>query len=141
MKKQIIALAATACAVLATGCAHVEFRTSCSKETNNKACNPEIEASAGSLASAFVDLKGMRKYDGKLVDADLFNGQGRWGNIISLDVWPLAGVGIGWLGVSAHILPVEAGVGVFGYNPQKEVPAPAPAKKPEAPVPPSQTGK
>jgi hypothetical protein len=69
------------------------------------------------LASAYVGLEGITPYDGTILRIGLWHMDARPGEIFSLDIWPLVGFGVGLVGVRAHVLPVDAGVGVIWYQP------------------------
>lgn len=59
----------------------------------------------------------------------------RFGNeIVSLDVWPLAGLGIGLIGSRAYVFPFCAGLGVFGFPPVSQAVTTVPAS-PAQPAP------
>lgn len=104
MRKSLIIMA-LACAVLACGCAADigtdEYRA------------PGIST----IASAYVGLEGIKPYDGNIIHIGLWDMDERPGEIASFDLWPLFGVGIGIVGVRAHVLPVDAGVGAIWYQP------------------------
>lgn len=73
--------------------------------------------SISTLASAYVGLSGIRPYDGKIVSIGLADMGTRPGEILSFDVWPLFGFGVGIVGARAHVLPVDVGVGALWYQP------------------------
>jgi len=68
----------------------------------------------------------MRGYDGTILKFSTFNDAERPGELLSLDLWSLAGVGIGPIGARVRILPFGIGFGTIAYDPQ---PQPAAAKK------------
>ena len=73
------------------------------------------------LVDGYVACNGIRPYDGIFIDADaLSQGSERWGDLLSLDVWPIGGVGISFIGARIKILPFEAGFGLFGESPRPE---------------------
>jgi len=72
------------------------------------------------LADGYVSLSALHGYNGTILDFGLLNESLRRGEILSLDVWPLAGVGVGVVGARVRVLPMEAGLGVLWYNPKPE---------------------
>jgi hypothetical protein len=52
------------------------------------------------------------------VNVGVLRGTQRDGELVSVDVWPLFGVGVGILGARASILGLEVGVGTLFYDPQ-----------------------
>ncbi|MCX7045875.1 MAG: hypothetical protein NTX50_10385 [Candidatus Sumerlaeota bacterium] len=75
--------------------------------------------SAG-LVESYLNFNGLHKYDGKFIEAGVFSGKDRWGEIVSLEVWPIASVGCSFIGFKAQLLPFETGVGVLGYDPRRD---------------------
>ena len=55
--------------------------------------------------------------DGKILRIGLWHMDERPGEIVSLDVWPLVGFGVGLVGVRAHVPPFNTGVGEIWYQP------------------------
>lgn len=53
-----------------------------------------------------------------VVNVGVLRGTQRDGELASVDVWPLFGVGVGVLGARASILGLEVGVGTLFYDPQ-----------------------
>ncbi len=106
---------------------------------------PTAEASVGAgLVNGYVSANGIRKYNGNIVELGVLPGYGATGELASIDVWPVAGIGFGLLGIRAHLFPLEAGLGVLFYHPQPwgpplvtpPPPAPPAAPPPSAPPPP-----
>jgi hypothetical protein len=86
---------------------------------------PEAEPSSlrmEGLASAYVSTGGIRQYDKTILQFELFSNLGRSGEIVSVDLWPFAGFGLGLVGVRAHVLPLEVGAGILFYPPKPAVP-------------------
>jgi hypothetical protein len=52
------------------------------------------------------------------VNVGVLRGTQRDGELVSVDVWPLFGVGVGIVGARASILGLEVGVGSLFYDPQ-----------------------
>ena len=97
---------------------------------------PGAEASVGAgLVNGYVSVNAIRTYDGDILTMGILPGYGATGELASIDVWPLVGVGIGILGVRAHVLPLEAGVGVLFYHPRPW--SPPPPQPPPPPPPPA----
>jgi hypothetical protein len=79
-------------------------------------------------ATGYADLNGIRPWDHTILRAHLLDD----GELVSLGIWPLAEVGIGFVGARAQILPFEAGVGTLLYSPEpNKVSAFAPAEEPK----------
>ena len=97
---------------------------------------PEIKSTG--IVSTHLALDDIRPFNGKLIEGGVLSGGQRWGNLVSLDIWPVGGLGLGLLGVRMKLLFLEAGVGFFGYDAQprdfpirgRKTEAPE-AKKPE----------
>jgi hypothetical protein len=70
------------------------------------------------LAHAHASVNGLDDYDGSLLDIGILtNTRGR-GELVSVEVGPLAGVGVGLFGARARVLPLELGAGVGFYDPR-----------------------
>ena len=80
---------------------------------------PQIKARG--LVNAHFTATGFEPYGGHVLKAGLFGDSNRAGEIVSLDVWPIAGVGVGLVGARVRLLPLEMGVGVLGYDPKPVV--------------------
>ena len=76
------------------------------------------ESKPAGLFEAFCDLDGIHSYNGTFIEAGILSTRDRWGNIVSLEVWPIAGLGVSFIGLKAQLLPLQAGVGFFGYDPR-----------------------
>ena len=93
------------------------------------------------FADGYIRADALKPYDGTLLRFGLLTEAERHGEIFSLDVWPLFGVGIGLVGARVRILWVEAGLGNLFYRPrpatvkviEKE---PRPTDVPESEAPP-----
>lgn len=70
------------------------------------------------LADGFVVVDSIRPYDGRIVELGLFGGKDTWGNLASVEVWPIGGVGLSFVGAKARLAFLEAGVGALGYHPR-----------------------
>jgi len=55
---------------------------------------------------------------GSLVNVGVLRNTARKGEVVSVDVWPLFGVGVGVVGARASVLGLEVGVGSLLYDPQ-----------------------
>jgi hypothetical protein len=69
------------------------------------------------LGNAYVSVDDLRPYDGNILQLDILNGAQLSGEILNVDIWPVVGVGIGLLGVRAHVGPLGVGVGTLFYKP------------------------
>lgn len=58
-----------------------------------------------------------RRWNGNVVEFGAFGGTERKGEFLSLDVWPLFGVGVGAIGARVRVLPIEIGFGTLFYEP------------------------
>jgi hypothetical protein len=122
------------CCAFAPGCKLVDIRTD--------------ESHSGVASDGFI--RGYATYgwsdQASLLQIELLGGRSR-GSILEIELWKLARVELGLLGVSAGIGPLHAGLGVFFYHPTppfgghtgKEQPfPPIPPVQPIPPVPPVQ---
>ena len=80
-----------------------------------------VEAECDGLLNGYATCNGIRPYDGTLIEAGCLSFNDRWGDVVSLDIWPIGGVGVGLIGAQVKLLPFEAGIGLLGYDPQPEV--------------------
>lgn len=75
-------------------------------------------ARVSGLASGYVSVVDLPAYEDTVIRFGIFDMTDRPGEIISLDIWPLAGAGVGILGAWARVLVLEAGGGVLWYQPE-----------------------
>ncbi len=83
-----------------------------------KAAGEPARLETGGLASGYLALNGIRPYDQRLFYVGIFK---KWRDefeVVTLDVWPLVGVGVGLAGVRVQLLPLEVAVGVLAYHPK-----------------------
>ena len=93
-----------------TGCASLTVGT------------PPRQESKG-VFKGYMVYNGFRPYDGKILEAGVLSKNDRWGDIVSLDLWPIGGVGVSWVsfvGAKIKLLPFEIGFGVLGHYPEPE---------------------
>lgn len=119
--KVIARVASAALVALLGGCISLKVGT----ETP-PACL-EIEG----LVDGYVSMSALHGYNGTILDFGLFTKSLRKGEILSLDVWPLAGIGVGVVGARVRVLPLEAGLGVLWYDPKPEPACPVKPNKVE----------
>lgn len=81
------------------------------------------------LVNAYVSPNGIHDYDGHIIYLGLFNKSLRRGEFLSFELWPLTGLGIGFVGVRFQLLPLEIGLGALAYDPKP----PSDYSKPEPP--------
>jgi len=93
--------------------------TGCTSFTVNADKNPPQVKSKG-LVNAYFACNGIRPFDRRIIEAGVFSDSDRWGNVASLDVWPIAGIGISLIGARVKLLPFELGLGILGYDPEPE---------------------
>jgi hypothetical protein len=91
------------------------------------------------LADGYASLNALRPYDGTLVEAGILGASGRGGEIVALDVWPIAGAGVGIAGGRLRLLFAEVGLGILFYSPRPESgeikpPPEEPESTPHAPM-------
>jgi hypothetical protein len=79
------------------------------------------------LYDGYFNFDGLRDYDGNIIDLTLFGTGARRGELIHLEIWPFAGLGIGLFGVRAQVLPIDVGFGTLLYEPS----APTGSDEPE----------
>ena len=97
------------CAALLPGCLSLSLRT--------EQHDPALAVSG--IVDGYVTPDALGSYDGELLHAGLFGSSARKGEIASLDVWPLFGVGIGVVGARVRVLPIEAALGTLFYEPSR----------------------
>ena len=76
------------------------------------------QLNARGLVNGHFTATGFEPYDGKIMKAGIFGDADRPGELASLDVWPIGGLGVGFVGGRIRILPVEMGFGILGYDPK-----------------------
>jgi len=79
---------------------------------------PRLESKP--LLKGYMVYNGFRPYDGKILETGVLSKNDRWGDIVSLDLWPIGGVGVSFIGAKIKLLPFEIGFGVFGHDPEPE---------------------
>jgi len=72
------------------------------------------------LIDGYVNTDGLREYDGNIIDVSFLGTGARKGELLHVEVWPFAGVGIGLFGIRGQILPLDFGVGTAFYAPSQE---------------------
>jgi hypothetical protein len=81
------------------------------------------------LAHAYGSFQGIHPYDGTFFRLGFLKDT-RKGELLSVEIWPLVGAGIGVVGARIQLLPLEVGAGVLFYDP---APLPRPEKADEEP--------
>ncbi len=71
------------------------------------------------LVDGYATVDALDPYDGQLVHAGIFSSAARRGEVASLDVWPLFGVGVGVAGGRVRVLPLEVALGTLFYEPSR----------------------
>jgi len=71
----------------------------------------------------YATHKEMRAYNGTIVSLSTFNDARRPGELLSVDLWPLAGAGIGPIGARLRILPFGIGLGMLADDPSPQAAA------------------
>lgn len=71
------------------------------------------------LASGYATIEAFPKYDGNILKAGLFQESARDGEWASIDIWPLGGIGVGFIGARVRVLFFEVGLGVLAYTPTR----------------------
>ena len=89
---------------------------------------PNVRSSG--LVDGYLTASALRKFDGVILSVGVLGSNTRPGEIVSADIWPLAGVGLGLVGCRARLMPFEAGVGVLGYCPRPVVDTASPCRCP-----------
>ena len=93
--------------------------TGCASLTVGTRDSPPQVRSQG-LLNSYLAFNGFRPYDRTFIDAGILSDNDRWGSIASLDIWPIGGMGVSFVGARMKLLPFEIGVGVLGYEPEPE---------------------
>ena len=66
----------------------------------------------------YASYKEMPKWDGTILKIATFDDDNRPGELLTLDIPFLAGIGIGPIGARVRILPFALGVGTIAYDPK-----------------------
>jgi hypothetical protein len=107
MKKIIVGMSILSC-LLMNGCLSV------GTDSNP----PQIKTSG--IIDSYIAISGFKKYE-NLISVDVFSGDNqRWGSILSVEVWPLLGVGCSFVGAKVKVFPFEIGIGTLGYHPRPD---------------------
>ena len=67
--------------------------------------------------NAFATMGDLPEYDGAILQAHLFRGGKRTGEIAAIDIWPILGLDLGVLGLRGRLFNLEAGAGTLFYRP------------------------
>lgn len=94
-------------ALMAAGCVSVRVGTD----------DPSQIRLAG-LATGYATLSALPDYDGTLLKAGTLGHADRDGEIVAVDLWPIAGVGVGLVGLRLRLLALETAVGSLFYHPE-----------------------
>ena len=106
MKRTVFLLAAVL--VLTSGC--IRLKTGFYPES--------YKADFQGWFKGYASYKEMPTWDGTFLKIATFDDNERPGEILTLDIPFLAGVGIGLLGARVRILPFALGVGTIAYDPK-----------------------
>lgn len=79
---------------------------------------PQIKADG--ILNGYMAYNGFRPYDGNIFDAHILSDNGQPGEMVSINLWPVGGVGVGLVGARVKVLPFEIGLGVLGEYPEPE---------------------
>ena len=74
-------------------------------------------ADVDGIVSGYVSADALRPYDGTILDFGLLKNTEQKGEILSFDLWPIGGFGIGLAGARVRLLPFEVGLGALFYHP------------------------
>lgn len=66
------------------------------------------------VINSYAAVNGFRPYAKQLGALEILDGNGRWGEIVSVDLFGLGGFGVGLVGVRLKLLPFETGIDVIG---------------------------
>ena len=88
------------------------------------------------LGSAYVAFgpEIIGESDTRFIRGGLLGSATRPGEWVSLDVWPLFGVGVGLAGARIQVLPFEVGAGILWYEPRPRVRSRKPLEDDELPA-------
>lgn len=70
------------------------------------------------LAHAHGSVGGLDNYDGSILDIGLLTNTRGHGELLSVEVGPFVGFGVGVVGARVRVLPLELGLGVGFYDPR-----------------------
>ena len=70
------------------------------------------------LASGYLTASALGPYDGTFFDFGLFHKTQRPGEIVSVDLWPIVGAGVGVVGARVRLFAIEFGLGALFYHPK-----------------------
>ncbi|MCE5229110.1 hypothetical protein LLG95_05890 [bacterium] len=101
------------------GCASVEVGTGTQRHRSSNWCDINLA----------LTFPAFDNYDGHIFRASLLDCDE--GELASVDVWPIASCGIGFVGARAKLFPVEVGFGFLGYDPKPTLPEPKCKPKPD----------
>ncbi|MBM4013579.1 MAG: hypothetical protein FJ293_01255 [Planctomycetes bacterium] len=105
MRRRRLSLALLAIAATPTAC-HVHA---------GAASNPDrVEIAGPGVLYATADA--WRRWNGNVLEIGLFDGE-RDGELLSIDLGPLAGIGIGVVGLRARLLMLEVGAATLCHDP------------------------
>jgi hypothetical protein len=66
------------------------------------------------VVNSYAAVNGFRPYESQLGAVEILDGDGRWGEVVSVDLFGLGGLGVGFVGVRLKLLPFETGIDVIG---------------------------
>ena len=99
-------------------CVSASLILGCSVRVGTRTDSKGIDVSG--LAGGYASVNGIRPYDGTILELALFEESHRSGEfeVASVELWPLAGLGVGLAGARAQLLFLDVGLGVIAYKPR-----------------------
>ena len=66
----------------------------------------------------YLRIQTVKPMNSHIVSTWASTGKNKKSEYLSVDVWPLAGVGVGLIGARANVFPLQVGVGGWSYPPR-----------------------
>lgn len=103
--------------VMAAGCMNIQVQGPTEPEPGKEL--RVLRLDGGKLISSFVAVGKIPDWSGTLLDVG--RGSPQRGEVVSVDLWPILGLGVGIAGVRLRVLPFEVGIGTLFYDPRATV--------------------
>ena len=101
-----------ASALLLAGCVSARIGT------HTESIDDSAVMSVAGIVNGHVSLDALPTYDGSVFELGILSDTYGPGEVASIELWPLAGVGIGVVGLRLRVLFLEAALGGLFYHPE-----------------------